>query len=55
MKFEIDWLKNIRKQLHMNPELHNIDYDFPDEILKTGVNMFYQIIKNIQGIKRKVV
>jgi amidohydrolase len=30
------------------PALHNPDYDFPDEILATGINMFYQIIKNLQ-------
>jgi metal-dependent amidase/aminoacylase/carboxypeptidase family protein len=29
------------------PALHNPDYDFPDEILSTGVNMFHQIIKNL--------
>lgn len=30
------------------PALHNPDYDFPDEIIPTGINMFYQIIKNLQ-------
>jgi amidohydrolase len=30
-----------------SPALHNADYDFPDEILTTGVNMFYQIIKKL--------
>lgn len=29
------------------PALHNPDYDFPDEILSTGINMFYQIIKSL--------
>ncbi|MEX2597331.1 MAG: M20/M25/M40 family metallo-hydrolase, partial [Salibacteraceae bacterium] len=29
------------------PALHNPDYDFPDEITPTGINMFYQIAKNI--------
>lgn len=29
------------------PPLHNPDYDFPDEILETGINMFYQIYKKI--------
>lgn len=29
------------------PALHNPDYDFPDEIIETGVAMFYQIIKEI--------
>lgn len=27
------------------PTLHNPDYDFPDDIIETGVKMFYQIIK----------
>lgn len=26
------------------PALHNPDYDFPDEIITTGVNLFYKII-----------
>jgi len=25
------------------PKLHNPDYDFPDEIIQTGIKMFYQI------------
>ena len=29
------------------PELHNPDYDFPDEITATGINMFYTIINEI--------
>lgn len=29
------------------PALHNTDYDFPDEIISTGVAMFYQINKEI--------
>lgn len=29
------------------PALHNPDYDFPDEIIETGVNMFYNIYKRI--------
>jgi metal-dependent amidase/aminoacylase/carboxypeptidase family protein len=29
------------------PSLHNPDYDFPDEIIATGVAMFYQISKEI--------
>lgn len=28
------------------PALHNPDYDFPDELIETGVNMFYNICKN---------
>ena len=29
------------------PALHNPDYDFPDEIIKIGVNLFYAIYKKI--------
>jgi amidohydrolase len=29
------------------PSLHNPDYDFPDEIIETGVQLFYQISKEI--------
>ncbi|MFT4754981.1 MAG: amidohydrolase [Salibacteraceae bacterium] len=29
------------------PALHNPDYDYPDEITPTGVQMFYQIIQKI--------
>lgn len=29
------------------PPLHNPDYDFPDEIIATGINMFYNIYKKI--------
>jgi amidohydrolase len=29
------------------PALHNPDYDFPDEIIRTGAQLFYQIIMNI--------
>ena len=29
------------------PALHNPDYDFPDEITDTGIQMFYQIIQQI--------
>ncbi len=28
-----------------HPQLHNPDYDFPDEILETGIETFYQIYK----------
>lgn len=31
------------------PELHQEDYDFPDDIIKYGVNMFYGIAKEICG------
>jgi len=27
--------------------LHNPDYDFPDEIIETGINMFYTVYKII--------
>jgi len=29
------------------PSLHNPDYDFPDEIIQTGLKLFYQISKEI--------
>jgi len=29
------------------PALHNPDYDFPDDIIETGVNLFYAIYKKI--------
>lgn len=29
------------------PALHNPDYDFPDEIIPTGVSMFYRILQQI--------
>lgn len=29
------------------PALHNPDYDFPDEIISTGISIFYQISKQI--------
>ncbi len=29
-----------------HPDLHNPDYDFPDEIIETGIKMFYSITKN---------
>ncbi|MCF1421593.1 amidohydrolase [Mangrovimonas futianensis] len=31
------------------PALHNPDYDFPDEIITNGINMFHQIIKQIHA------
>ncbi len=30
-----------------HPQLHCSEYDFPDEIIETGVNMFYEIYKKI--------
>lgn len=30
-----------------SPALHNADYDFPDEIIETGIHMFQSIILNI--------
>lgn len=30
-----------------SPSLHNPDYDFPDEITDTGIQLFYQITKEI--------
>lgn len=29
------------------PQLHNPDYDFPDDIIETGVNIFYSIYEKI--------
>lgn len=29
------------------PALHNPDYDYPDEITKTGINLFYAIAKHL--------
>ena len=31
-----------------SPALHNPDYDFPDELIETGVKMFYSIITELQ-------
>lgn len=31
--------------------LHNPDYDFPDELIKTGIAMFYGIIRKLQEMK----
>lgn len=36
----------------LQPQLHNPDYDFPDEILKTGINLFYQIYLQFQNSAR---
>jgi amidohydrolase len=30
-----------------HPQLHNPDYDFPDELLEIGVNMFLEILESI--------
>ena len=34
-----------------HPQLHNPDYDFPDEITPIGINMFYTIMKKLQDRK----
>jgi amidohydrolase len=34
-----------------HPQLHNPDYDFPDEIIPVGINMFYTIMQKIQNRK----
>lgn len=34
------------------PALHNADYDFPDEIIETGISMFKSIISNIMKEKK---
>ncbi|MFY0593997.1 MAG: amidohydrolase [Roseivirga sp.] len=31
---------------HETPDLHNPDYDFPDQLIETGVKMFWQLIKD---------
>tara|TARA_A100001015_G_scaffold282142_1_gene346105 strand:+ start:1566 stop:2705 length:1140 start_codon:yes stop_codon:yes gene_type:complete len=31
-----------------SPALHNPDYDFPDELIETGVKMFYSILNELQ-------
>lgn len=31
------------------PALHNPDYDFPDSIISSGINIFHSIIKNISA------
>ena len=30
-----------------HPDLHNPDYDFPDELIETGIKMFYGIIREV--------
>ncbi|MEA1876350.1 MAG: amidohydrolase [Bacteroidota bacterium] len=35
------------------PALHNPDYNFPDEIIETGVDMFYEIYKLINSENQK--
>ncbi|MDA3838298.1 MAG: amidohydrolase [Candidatus Delongbacteria bacterium] len=32
-------------------DLHNSDYDFPDDIIEIGVKMYFQIYKNIYKVK----
>ncbi len=34
-----------------HPSLHNHDYDFPDEIIETGINMFYHITDQLVKFK----
>ncbi len=34
-----------------HPSLHNHDYDFPDEILETGIRMFYHIADQIVNLE----
>jgi metal-dependent amidase/aminoacylase/carboxypeptidase family protein len=29
------------------PQLHNPEFDFPDDIIETGINLFYSIYKKI--------
>ncbi len=35
-----------------HPSLHNHDYDFPDEIIETGINMFYHITDQLVKFKQ---
>lgn len=37
-----------------HPSLHNPDYDFPDQIIKTGMEMFYHIASQIVKLKTNV-
>jgi len=37
-----------------HPSLHNHDYNFPDEILKTGISMMYHIADQIVNTKKNV-
>ncbi|MBE9467914.1 MAG: amidohydrolase [Bacteroidetes bacterium] len=34
-----------------HPDLHKSNYDFPDELIKFGMNMFSSILKNISSLK----
>ncbi|WP_291632855.1 M20 family metallopeptidase [Clostridium sp.] len=46
------YLKNIKGAMiglgdgKLHPQLHTADYDFPDSIIKTGVDIFYSIAKS---------
>ena len=31
-----------------HPQLHNPDYDFPDEIIETATSIFHQVVSNLQ-------
>jgi amidohydrolase len=31
------------------PQLHNPDYDFPDELISTGISVFHQVIRDLLG------
>jgi amidohydrolase len=35
-----------------HPSLHNHDYDFPDEIMETGINIFYHITDKLVKFKQ---
>jgi len=37
-----------------SPALHHADYDFPDELISTGIMMFARIIHQLLGSKEKV-
>lgn len=33
------------------PQLHNSNYDFPDDIIEDGINIFFEIINEVQRRK----
>lgn len=38
---------------NIHPQLHNPDYDFPDELLPVGREIFVTILRNINGLVRR--
>ncbi len=37
-----------------HPSLHNPDFDFPDEIIETGIGMYYHMARKIVKLKKNV-